>query len=64
MSYRPGVYVVDRRRNKLGRVVGNDGPYLLLRPPAGGVEWNCPPESARLSTPHERREARIAANDG
>lgn len=62
MSYRPGVYVVDRRTNKLGRVMGREGPYMQLRPPGGGTEWDCPPDAARLATEQERRDAGIAAN--
>jgi hypothetical protein len=58
-SYRTGVYVVDRRSNLIGRVMGNEGPNLQLRAPSGGREWDCPPGCARLAT---EREAGIAAS--
>ncbi|MGI5350195.1 hypothetical protein ACQEU8_36490 [Streptomyces sp. CA-250714] len=62
MSYRIGAYVIDRRKGELGRVMGNNGPYLLLRRPCGGTEWDCPPSAARLATEAERHAAGIAAN--
>ncbi|MFG2226043.1 hypothetical protein [Streptomyces sp. NPDC048644] len=63
MSYRSGVYVVDRRTNRLGRVVGNQGPCLQLRPPGGGVGWGCPSGHARLATAREQRAAGIRADE-
>lgn len=62
MSYRIGVYVIDRRRKELGRVMGNVGPSLQLRSPGGGTEWDCPPSVARLATQAECCVAGIAAN--
>lgn len=61
MSYRPGVYVVDRRTNRLGRVVGGQGAFTRLRPPGGGEAWDCPTGYARLATEREQRTAGIAA---
>ncbi|WP_301128895.1 hypothetical protein [Streptomyces cacaoi] len=61
MSYRTGVYVVDRRRGQVGRVMGRNGRYLLLRRPHGGVEWDCPPDAARLASQAERRAAGVSA---
>ncbi|MFF5582733.1 hypothetical protein [Streptomyces hygroscopicus] len=62
MSYPTGTYVVDQRRNRLGRVMGSEGPYIQLRPPGGGQEWDCPPDATRPATESERRAAGIAAN--
>lgn len=64
MSYRKGVYVVDRRTNRVGKVMETHGMYMQLRPPRGGVEWDCPPASARLATARERREAGDDNDDG
>ncbi|MCB5912275.1 hypothetical protein [Streptomyces pinistramenti] len=63
MSYRTGIYVIDRRTGRLGRVMGCEGTYLQLRPPGGGIEWDCPPGDARLSTARERRAAGIRADE-
>lgn len=38
-----GTLVLDGRRNRVGRVMGNVGPHVQLRPPAGGREWDCAP---------------------
>ncbi|WP_030892543.1 hypothetical protein [Streptomyces sp. NRRL F-5053] len=61
MSYRTGAYVVDRRRDQVARVMGHNGHYLLLRPPRGGIEWDCPPEWARLASQAELRAAGITS---
>ncbi|MCT2593002.1 hypothetical protein LHJ74_28165 [Streptomyces sp. N2-109] len=62
-DYRPGVYLVDRRTHRVGRLMeANGSPYYLLRAPTGGREWECPPSAVRLATERERRAAGIAAN--
>ncbi|MFE0877331.1 hypothetical protein ACFW4X_21150 [Streptomyces smyrnaeus] len=61
MTYRDGVYVIDRRTGRLGRVLGNDGSLQLCAPDTGAT-WECPPDAARLATQAERRAAGIAAN--
>ncbi|MFI9205732.1 hypothetical protein [Streptomyces sp. NPDC053048] len=43
----PGAYAVDTRTGRLGQVMDHHAGYLQLRPPRGGLEWNCPPEHAR-----------------
>ncbi|MGW1886440.1 hypothetical protein [Streptomyces sp. NPDC001970] len=55
-----GTYVVDTRTARLGEVMGHMGPYVQLRPPAGGVEWDCPPEVLREASPQERLSAGTA----
>ncbi|MGW5733370.1 MULTISPECIES: hypothetical protein [Streptomyces] len=34
-------------RQRLGRVMGHEGPYLQLRPPGGGREWDADPADVR-----------------
>ncbi|GGU67526.1 hypothetical protein GCM10010211_36070 [Streptomyces albospinus] len=38
-----GSYAMDGRDGRIGRVSGHRGPFVQLRPPGGGAEWNCPP---------------------
>ncbi|MFI1970034.1 hypothetical protein [Streptomyces cinnamoneus] len=40
-------YAVDMRTGRLGQVMDHHAGYVQLRPPRGGLEWNCPPEHAR-----------------
>ncbi|MFE3070565.1 hypothetical protein [Streptomyces sp. NPDC059247] len=35
--------VLDTARNRVGRVMGREGPYLQLRPLGGGLEWDVAP---------------------
>ncbi|MBW1597878.1 hypothetical protein [Streptomyces sp. JJ38] len=42
-----GVYAVDVRSDRVGRVMAFEGGYVQLRPPGGGVEWDYPPEALR-----------------
>lgn len=55
-----GALVVDRRSGKVGVVRGKVGPYLQLRPPHGGREWDVPPEDVRPPTPTEELSAKVA----
>ncbi|MEU1144020.1 hypothetical protein ACFYO9_13600 [Streptomyces sp. NPDC005863] len=48
-----GALVVDSTRQRLGRVMGHEGPYIQLRPPGGGREWDVRPESVRGAVEHE-----------
>ncbi|MFF1420783.1 hypothetical protein [Streptomyces sp. NPDC058280] len=54
-----GSYAVDSRDGRVGRVMGFEGTYVQLRPPGGGVEWDCPPECVRQATPGEVLRARV-----
>ncbi|MEU1228376.1 hypothetical protein [Streptomyces sp. NPDC005828] len=38
-----GATVLDTTSNRVGRVMGAEGPYLQLRPLAGGREWDAVP---------------------
>jgi hypothetical protein len=52
--------VVDMARNdKIGYVMGKVGPYLQLRPPGGGLEWDADPEKVRPATGTEALRARV-----
>ncbi|MEU8955678.1 hypothetical protein AB0C93_15380 [Streptomyces sp. NPDC048518] len=53
-----GTWVVDGTRQRLGRVMGHEGPYIQLRPPGGGREWDVRPESVREAVEHEILRAR------
>lgn len=62
VTYRPGVWLLDRRSGVVGRLVEVAGPWLVLRAPVGGREWECPPGAVRLATQRERWAAGVAAN--
>ncbi|MGW6054434.1 hypothetical protein [Streptomyces sp. NPDC055189] len=42
-----GALVVDTARMRMGCVMGHEGPYLQLRPPGGGREWDADPARIR-----------------
>lgn len=48
-----GTYAVDIRTGRLGEVMDHHAGHVQLRPPRGGLEWNCPPEHARPATESE-----------
>ncbi|MFE4540522.1 hypothetical protein ACFRKB_36575 [Streptomyces scopuliridis] len=58
----PGVgeSVHDTARDRVGRVIGNEGPYIQLRPLAGGREWDADPDHLRTLTPAELLSALVA----
>ncbi len=55
----PGTYAVDVRDGRVGRVMGQVGTYVQLRPPGGGREWDCPPEDVRPAPPGEVLRVRV-----
>ncbi|NYV73948.1 hypothetical protein [Streptomyces sp. UH6] len=57
----PGTLLVDRRDGRVGVVMGHEGPYVQLRPPRGGCEWDVPPEELRRPTQVEQLSAKVAA---
>lgn len=61
MTVACGRYVVDMRDGRLGRVMGHEGPYVQLRPPGGGREWDCPPAALRDAGTWEELRAQVAA---
>ncbi|WTE47073.1 hypothetical protein OH768_45215 [Streptomyces sp. NBC_01622] len=53
--------VVDTSRgDKIGYVMGHEGPYVQLRPPGGGVEWDAAPEEVRPASETELLRARVS----
>ncbi|MCX4822957.1 hypothetical protein OG883_24310 [Streptomyces sp. NBC_01142] len=55
-----GSFVVDIRTGRVGRLMGEVGPRLLLRPVGGGREWECEPPQVRPATAAERISATTA----
>ncbi|MER6076769.1 hypothetical protein [Streptomyces sp. NPDC001833] len=52
-----GTLVIDAARDRLGYVMGREGPYVQLRPVAGGREWDADPAHVRRATDEERLRA-------
>ncbi|MEV6315575.1 hypothetical protein [Streptomyces sp. NPDC051776] len=55
-----GVPVRDTLLDRVGVVMGQEGPYLRLRPLSGGREWDADPGSIQLLTQAELLSARVA----
>lgn len=55
--HRHGALVVDTASDKLGYVMGHEGPYVQLRPVAGGREWDADPAHVRPATAEEQLAA-------
>ncbi|MFF6994377.1 hypothetical protein ACFY93_05380 [Streptomyces sp. NPDC008313] len=56
----PGTGVRDTARDRVGIVMGHEGPYLQLRPLTGGREWDADPAHVLPLTPPELLRARVA----
>lgn len=56
-----GSYVIDVRDGRIGLVMGREGPYVQLRPPEGGREWDCPPEALAPAPAGEVLRVRVRA---
>jgi|UniRef100_A0AAU3HYX4 hypothetical protein len=52
-------YAIDVRDGRLGQVMGREGGLVQLRPPGGGIEWDCPPEALAEAPPGEVLRARV-----
>lgn len=52
-----GTLVIDTASDQLGYVMGREGPYVQLRPVAGGREWDADPDHVRPATNEERLRA-------
>ncbi|MET8676834.1 hypothetical protein ABZW18_04305 [Streptomyces sp. NPDC004647] len=46
--------------DRVGVVMGQEGPYLQLRPLSGGREWDADPSRVQLLSPAELLSARVA----
>ncbi|WP_158687657.1 hypothetical protein [Streptomyces sp. AA1529] len=55
-----GSAVRDLARDRVGVVMGREGPYIQLRPLGGGREWDADPGRVRLLTHAEVLSARVA----
>lgn len=60
----PGTSMVDERTGDIGLVMGSVGPYLQLRPPQGGKEWDVPPDALRKPTAMETLRAKVSVANG
>ncbi|MER6329261.1 hypothetical protein ABT298_07965 [Streptomyces sp. NPDC001034] len=52
-----GALVIDTASDRLGYVMGREGPYVQLRPVTGGREWDADPARVRPATEDERLTA-------
>ncbi|WP_149826416.1 hypothetical protein [Streptomyces tailanensis] len=55
-----GDTVHDTARDRIGQVMGHEGPYVQLRPLSGGREWDADPKRLRPLTPSELLSALVA----
>ncbi len=55
-----GQAVHDPARDKVGEVMGHEGPYVQLRPLGGGCEWDADPRTVRPLTRAETLHALVA----
>ncbi|MGW0788662.1 hypothetical protein ACWD04_10500 [Streptomyces sp. NPDC002911] len=55
-----GTAVHDGDSDRVGLVMGHEGPYLQLRPLGGGREWDAEPARLRPLDPAELLSARVA----
>lgn len=55
-----GETVEDTTRNRVGKVMGHEGPYVQLRPIGGGREWDALPDKLRPLTVSEALSAGVA----
>jgi hypothetical protein len=56
----PGTTVRDTIRDRIGVIMGHEGPHLQLRPLSGGREWDAAPDHVQPLTPAELLRARVA----
>jgi hypothetical protein len=55
-----GTAVRDTARDRVGMVMGHEGPYLQLRPLSGGREWDADAGCIQLLDPAELLSVRVA----
>ena len=61
-AYKPnlGDTVEDTSANKVGKVMGFEGPYVQVRPIGGGLEWDARPDNLRPVTGTEALRSAVA----
>lgn len=59
--HEPGRLLYDPATGKVGEYRDRAGPYVMLRPVGGGVEWQADPETVRPATDRERIGASVQA---
>ncbi|MEU3857177.1 hypothetical protein AB0F03_07355 [Streptomyces sp. NPDC028722] len=59
--HEPGRLLYDPATDKVGEYRDRAGPYALLRPVGGGVEWEADPATLRPATDRERLGACVRA---
>ncbi|MEC4021007.1 hypothetical protein [Streptomyces sp. H27-D2] len=55
-----GTLALDVSTDRVGRVMGHVGPYVQLRPPGGGREWDALPEQVHPADEWAELRARIS----
>ncbi len=58
---RLGETVRDTGHDRVGVVMGHQGPYVQLRPLGGGREWDADPARIETISTAEQLSARVAA---
>jgi hypothetical protein len=56
-----GTWVIDGRDGRVGQVMAHEDGCVQLRPPGGGLEWDCPPEAVTPAPVTEELRARVRA---
>ncbi|MDX3747630.1 hypothetical protein [Streptomyces sp. AK08-02] len=55
----PGALVRDTVRNRVGEFMGKVGPYFMLRPLGGGLEWEADPRATESLAPEEALSVKV-----
>ncbi|MGP3999601.1 hypothetical protein [Streptomyces sp. 8N706] len=55
-----GTLALDAKSGRVGRVMDRQGPYVQLRPPQGGTEWEALAADVRRADANEQLRARVA----
>lgn len=56
-----GTVALDAERDRMGVVMGHEGPYVQLRPEGGGREWDALPEDLQPVTASEALRSKVRA---
>lgn len=55
----PGALLRDTARGRVGEFMGKAGPYWMLRPLGGGLEWEADPRVVEPLTPEEALSVKV-----